>query len=344
MKKLTRKTTAALILLLIALGFLFSVIFNFTAKDSAGSAIEYRLEVPAGSTIGRVSKDLKSKGIIRSATVFYGAARCSSFILKSGSYTVNSSMNVFDILELLNSGKQEYIRTVIPEGITKSKIGAILEKDGVCTKQDFLNAVYDVELIKSYGIEADNLEGFLFPDTYFFSAGQTGKATVKIMVDNFFKQVKDIEEIKDMPMNEFYNVLILASIVECEYLQNKEAPLVASVFSNRLKRNIGLESCATINYIREEILGLDHVTSLTTEDTKINSPYNTYKWAGLVPGPISNPGITAIKAAANPPKTSYYYFCSKEDGSGEHVFSSTLEEHNEAKYKMKQTKRKTGAK
>ena len=126
---------------------------------------------------------------------------------------------------------------------------------------------------------------------------------------------------------ELYQTVILASIVEREYRVEEEAPLIASVFSNRLRHNIGLYSCATIVYILTEIEGRPHPDRILLEDTKIDSPYNTYMYYGLPPTPVSNPTVGSIIAAIEPAETTYYYFCSRNDGSGEHVFAETLEEH-----------------
>ena len=116
------------------------------------------------------------------------------------------------------------------------------------------------------------------------------------------------------------------------YRRKEEAPLIASVFYNRLQRNIGLESCATLHYIITEIQKKPHPEYLTLEDKKIDSPYNTYKWAGLPPGPIANPGLVALKAVLDPPETDYWYFVLKNPATGEHYFSADLKEHNWAKY------------
>ena len=124
----------------------------------------------------------------------------------------------------------------------------------------------------------------------------------------------------------------MASIVEREYRRKEEAPLIASVFYNRLRYNIGLESCATLAYIITDIEDKPHPEYLTVEDKHIDSPYNTYKWAGLPPGPIANPGLVALEAAVRPPKTDYYYFVLKDPATGEHYFSEDLQEHNWAKY------------
>jgi UPF0755 protein len=124
----------------------------------------------------------------------------------------------------------------------------------------------------------------------------------------------------------------MASIVEREYRRAAEAPLIASVFYNRLEYNIGLESCATLGYIITDIQNKPHPEYLTAEDKRIDSPYNTYKWAGLPPGPISSPGAVALEAAFRPADTGYYYFVLKNPQTGEHYFSEDLQEHNWAKY------------
>jgi UPF0755 protein len=126
--------------------------------------------------------------------------------------------------------------------------------------------------------------------------------------------------------------LIVASIVEREYRRPEEASLIASVFYNRLKHNIGLESCATLEYIITDLEDRPHPKYLTAEDKRINSPYNTYKWAGLPPGPISNPGRVALEAALRPARTGYYYFVLKNPETGQHFFSESLKQHNWAKY------------
>jgi UPF0755 protein len=124
----------------------------------------------------------------------------------------------------------------------------------------------------------------------------------------------------------------MASIVEREYRVAEEAPLIASVFYNRLDRNIGLESCATLEYIITEIQQKAHPEYITLDDERIDSPFNTYKWAGLPPGPISNPGKTALEAAFHPASTGYLYFVLRDAASGRHFFSRDLNEHNQAKY------------
>ncbi len=353
------KLTKIKILLAAACVFFLSFLLYFYwgagSVDSSEDSREFRLEVPSGSGVSSVAKKLKAQGGIRSSFVFYVLARTSvfgsidgQFMLKSGVYTLNTSMTASDIISVLNSGKQEYIKTVIQEGLTKSQIALILEQEKVCSAEDFLACVCDRTLLDERSIPetVTDFEGFLFPDTYFFSPGMSGKEVLDIMVDNFYSHMENVPGSDKLEFDEFYKKLILASIVEKEFLLNREAPLVASVFANRVKINMGLESCATVNYILEEIEGHEHKSVLSAEDTAIDNPYNTYKWAGLsmIPGPISNPGDVALQAAFNPPRTGYLFFVSKEDGSGEHVFSKTLEEHNLAKYNMKKTRARMSSK
>jgi UPF0755 protein len=167
-----------------------------------------------------------------------------------------------------------------------------------------------------------------------------GSEVIKVMVKNFFKQIENIPNIDKENFENLNKIVTLASIVEREYRIASEAKLIASVFSNRLRHNIGLYSCATIEYIITEIEGRPHPDVITYKDLSIDSPYNTYKWAGLPPGPISNPGKTALDAAANPAKTKYYFFRLVDNATGKHVFTENFSTHvNEGYiYNTKKTK------
>jgi UPF0755 protein len=196
-----------------------------------------------------------------------------------------------------------------------------------------LAAAASAKLLGSFRVPAESLEGYLYPDTYYFPAGYPAEAVVEQMATNFFDHLKLIApETTGLSPRALHEKLIVASIVEREYRRAGEAPLIASVFYNRLRYNIGLESCATLEYIITDIEDRPHPPYLTAEDKKINSPYNTYKWAGLPPGPISNPGRVALEAALRPPSTRYFYFVLKDPASGSHYFSESLKQHNWAKY------------
>jgi UPF0755 protein len=188
-------------------------------------------------------------------------------------------------------------------------------------------------LLARLNVPAENLEGYLFPDTYFFPPGYPAEAIVEQMALNFFDRLGELDpEARKLPARELHEKLILASIVEREYRLEAEAPLIASVFNNRLRYNIGLESCATLEYIITDLLDRPHPRFLSEEDKRLKSPYNTYLWAGMPPGPISNPGRVALAAALHPARTNFYYFVLKDAETGQHYFSDSQKQHNWAKY------------
>lgn len=326
---------AGLLAVAVSLFLLFEI--QLGAVDSKSNARIERFEISSGAGIKSVASSLAEKKLIKSEGAFYFAARFPFLVfmkktpvMKSGIYSLSSSMSVREILSLFDSGKQEYIRTVVPEGLTLKKIARILEEKSVCKADDFIVEASSKENLEKYCIHAADFQGFLFPDTYNFTPGMSARTALFMMADNFFDHARQIPELAGKSPDEFYKTLILASIVEREYRVASEAPLIASAFLNRINDGSGLYSCATIEYIITEIQGKPHPEVITYDDLKINSPYNTYKWAGLTPGPISNPGMVALKAAAEPAKTDYRFFVLKGDGSGAHNFSRTQSEHERA--------------
>ena len=299
------------------------------------------LEIQKGDSTYKIAGKLEQAGLIKNQRFFYYFVRypklinilysdnkiSKPIILKSGIYHLAYGLNYAQLVNELSSGQQEYIKVIIPEGKTISQIGEILEAAEICTKDDFKRTCYSGSILNKYSIPGESAEGFLFPETYFLTKGMTSEEVASIMIDTFFEKIRTIEGLSEKTPAELYDIVILASIVEREYRVEEEAPLIASVFTNRLRKNIGLYSCATIVYIITEIEGRPHPDRVLLEDTKIDSPYNTYKWAGLTPGPISNPGLVALSAAANPPETNYYFFQISDSSQGKHVFTSTFDEH-----------------
>lgn len=324
-----------LLLCFSAVGFVF---ISISPVSSGENAYVERVEVPAGCSVKAISNKLKSQKLIRNRTIFYIFARYpvirkiilgndSTFDLKSGVYQISSSMNLDNIFSILSSGKQEYIRVSFPEGLTISKIAQKLEDSGVCDAEEFKEAARSLELLSKYSIPAENFEGYLFPDTYFFTPQMKASVCVSLMADTFFSKISEIQGMQELSSEKLHYYVTLASIIEREYRIKEEAPLIASVFNNRLAHNIGLYSCATIEYIITELQGKSHPDVITYADLAIDSPYNTYKWAGLPPGPISNPGLTALDAAVNPAKTNYYYFRLVNPEEGRHSFSKDFSTH-----------------
>lgn len=345
MKKIGRLIFAAFLLLVaicLAAIYIFRLQFLPVEKNDAGLDYvgETRIEIPYGITVAETAKILKANNLIKSEKAFYYSARfpfilkfffpnreIKPFALKSGSYKISPLMDVIEIQEVLSSAQTEFIIVSIPEGYTIKKIASLLEQNEICTSIDFINTCHDSSIPEAYGIPAETIEGYLFPDTYYFNKGMTARTIAEMMVDNFFEKIKSVENLSDKNPEDLYEVVKLASIVEREYRVAEEAPLIASVFKNRLTHSIGLYSCATVEYILTEIQDKPHPNIIKIEDTRIDNPYNTYLYAGLPPGPISNPGLIALDAATNTPKTSYYFFQVADAEAGKHVFNSTFEEH-----------------
>jgi UPF0755 protein len=317
----------AVALLGIALGFLNSSPGRPAAKDALFS-------IERGENLSEIGMKLQRQGFIRSAALLDVTARLlgTQGDFKAGYYRIPPRTGTLGVHDLLVHGSQKLAKVTIPEGWTAGKIARHLEALGISPAADFLDAVRSPVLLTKFGIRGATMEGYLFPDTYFVPVPFTGAAMAELMARTFFDTVGRIEpDVKSMDGKAVHDAVIMASIVEREYRADEEAPLIASVFYNRLKRNIGLESCATLEYIITEIQQKAHPEFITLEDERINSPYNTYKWAGLPPGPISNPGRVALEAAFKPARTGYLYFVLRDQQAGRHFFSRDLSEHNQAK-------------
>jgi UPF0755 protein len=316
---------------------------------AAGGAAAYFLnspspQIPAGGTVFKVLRGenlatiadrLEREGLIRSRLLLLIFSRVSGTetAIKNGYFRILPGDSMIDVHNLLVAGYQEQVKITIPEGWTMKKIARYMEEEGIAGREEFLVAASSPSLLEQFGIPAENLEGYLFPDTYYFPRGYPAYGVVEEMVENFFRRVAEIApEALQWDREKLHRRIIMASIVEREYRRAEEAPLIASVFYNRLDYNIGLESCATLGYIITDIQNKPHPEYLSAEDKRIDSPYNTYKWAGLPPGPISSPGAVALRAAFDPADTEYYYFVLKDPQTGEHYFSEDLQEHNWAKY------------
>lgn len=302
------------------------------------------IKIENGMSAKMIGDLLQEKGLIKSSDFFYAVIRFpmiikrqeKQLVLRSGVYDLQPTMPLEEIVNILVEGKEAYVKTSIPEGLTTRKIAKILDDNGVCSFDDFMEVAKSQEIldmIAKYGINALNCEGFLFPDTYYFYPNMNAKDVISVMIKNFFDNMKKLG-FEKIP----YDKLVLASIVEREYRVDSEAPLIASVFANRIDAKVGLYSCATIEYIITEIQGKPHPDIITYDDLKINSPYNTYKWAALPPAPISNPGLIALKAAMNPPKTDFFYFTLTDSAAGTHTFSKSFKSHVKAGTQFKTKK------
>jgi len=287
-----------------------------------------------GSTLTEVARELESKDLIHKKDLFLICARLLGYgrHIKAGEYRLNAGMSPLFILDILARGAVLLHQVTIPEGFTKEQIAMLLEKEGLADKKEFLALTENPEVVKSYGVTAPNLEGFLYPDTYQFSRGLTARSILDVFVSQFWKAVAPFKErIKESGLS-IEQVVILASIVEKETGRPEERPVIASVFLNRLKKGRRLESDPTVIYGIESFDG-----NLRKKDLSRHSPYNTYVIRGLPPGAIANPGMESIRAVLYPAETEYLYFVSKNDGS--HHFTRTLVEHNRAVRTYQKNKR-----
>ena len=321
---------AILIALAATVGVLVLGLANMPAEGIGSGAL---FTVNKGESAQAVALSLLQKGYIRSSFVFRFFAKAEGLgsDLKAGTYRILPGMSTKHLLDELVSGDQALVRITVPEGFTISQIANLLERMGVTSRISFISATHSSRLLTELGITATSAEGYLFPDTYFFPSGYSADGVVHSMVKAFRDQLSSIPEIASLTSKELHDRIILASIVEREYKAPDDAPLMASVFFNRLKIRMALQSCATIVYVITERLGKPHPEVIYDRDLKLDDPYNTYEHLGLPPGPISNPGVTSLRAAFFPTRSRYLYFRLFDSNTGRHHFSITLEEHIDAR-------------
>jgi UPF0755 protein len=298
-----------------------------------------------GYSTHRIAAELKSAGIIRSQRAFilwHYLHRSRS--LKAGEYRFEKSRNMIDVQNRLARGDVYFRTVVVPEGYTMFDIARAVEAAGLGPAEDFLKAAQsDAALIADLDPNANSLEGYLFPDTYQFSRMMNMQEMAAAMVKQFRQVAGQIGLVQPYPdakpggktqvlaylipnPNEspVKRTVIMASIVEKETAVADERPLVASVYYNRLEKSIALDADPSIIYA--ELLAGSYTGALHHDDMRFDSPYNTYVHPGLPPGPIANPGKSALEAAMHPAQSDYYYFVA--DAAGHHRFARTIEEHN----------------
>ena len=287
--------------------------------NSDGKPVEFTVEEGLGAAA--ISEKLKEEGLIRSTLAFRINAKISDLEnkFKAGKYQISSAMSAGEIASTLAKGSQNNNFTTIPEGYTTEQIANLLEEKGIVTRDEFFKEVregqFDYDFVKDRPLNDSRLDGYLFPETYDFKKGDEAHAVIDRMLQQFEKEYKSITPGKNLPANMSINSIVtVASIVEREAVKADEMPKVASVIYNRLKDNMKLQMCSTVQFARG-----DNKLMLTEQDIAIDSPYNTYIHEGLPPLPISNPGRTSLKAALEPAETDYLYFVVSEklDGSME---------------------------
>jgi len=295
------------------------------------SATPINVVIPPGADSYRIASILYQQKVIKNKFLFIFLSKILSWekTLKAGKYEFTSS-NMIDVLCKLREGGIKISRVTIPEGLPKWDIAEILETEEIMKKNDFLALVDNPGSLKkdfSFLSSVKNLEGYLYPDTYYFAREENQQEVIRKFLLRFQEIVLPIYEEKNPQDNlSLEEVIILASIIEKEAQVNSEKPIIAAVFRNRLREGMKLRADPTIKYA----LG-DFHTRLTYSELNVSSPYNTYLHYGLPPGPICNPGKNSIYATLHPANVDYLYFVAKGDGT--HKFSKTYEEHLKAVYK-----------
>ena len=289
-----------------------------------GFTNEKFVDIAKGTSTTSLAKTLEQQGVVRQSWLFLLARACSPGTkLQAGEYRFDHPASPFDVLHKIARGDIFYMEVTIPEGQNLFDIAVNVAKLKIFTEEQFLKAAKDPALIRDLDPNATSLEGYLWPDTYRVVRTTTPAQLCQAMTRKFRATWKSVGEGADV-----HRVVTLASLVEREARLAADRPLVASVFTNRLKQNIKLDCDPTTVYAA--LLDGRYRGTIYRSDLDSDNPYNTYKHPGLPPGPIANPGLSAIKAALAPADTKYLYFVAKPDGLGGHNFSETLAQHNAA--------------
>jgi UPF0755 protein len=276
-----------------------------------------------GWTTRHIARDLQDQGVIRSSAAFLMVQYVKGLhTLKAGEYKFDQPAGALEVWSRLVRGDVYARAVVVPEGFNMYDIAAAVEQAGLGSAADFLTAARsDLFLLRNLDPDAKSLEGYLFPDTYQFTRIDTAHDIAAAMVHRFRQEAQKIGLLGNADM---HRIVTMASIVEKETADPKERPLVAAVYYNRLEKNMALAADPSVIYAA--LLAGRYRGTIYASDLQFDSPYNTYKFPGLPPGPIANPGVASLQAAMHPAHTSFLYFVS--DNNGHHRFARDLEEHS----------------
>ncbi|MFC1527202.1 endolytic transglycosylase MltG [Candidatus Neomarinimicrobiota bacterium] len=321
---------ASILICLVAIG----TILLLWPQNNIDSKI--KVNIPKGSTLTQITGLLAEKNILTNENMFITTASLMGYGEKipAGIFAFKNAKNNYRIIKQLVRGNPEMIRITLLEGWTISQVTQAISESMNLSSEILSSLCYDEQFIIELGLEARSLEGYLFPDTYLFLESESDpKEILRQIVTEFNSVYKDdlrkrTEQI-GLTINE---VLTLASIIEGEAIFGSERAIISAVFHNRLKKGMPLQADPTIQYIIK-----DEPRRLSLSDLKIESPYNTYLYRGLPPGPIGNPGKASIFAALYPDDNDYLFFVAR--GDGYHTFTRTFDEHNQAKREFQKVRR-----
>jgi UPF0755 protein len=311
-------------LLIAACGIVGAVVYGYQLlTPRMANAESQSFVVAKGEGLSQIARKLEDAGLVRSASATQWLARMRDLQaeLKAGEYNLSADMSTQEIIQRLAAGRVRTYQLSVPEGMRIQEIAQRLGDAGLAEPEELLALVYSPEFARSLGIEADGLEGYLYPETYHFARGLPPEEILRTLVDQFKRVWKTIEEDASRTEMSMHEVVTLASIIEKETAAPDERPLIAAVFLNRLDRGMRLETDPAVIYGIEDFDG-----NLRRRDlVDSTNPYNTYRIFGLPPGPIASPGKKALQAVVEPADSDYLYFVSRNDGS--HHFSVSYRDH-----------------
>ena len=282
--------------------------------------------IPKGASLRTISQMLTEEGLVTNGTLFSWWVRWTGADrkIKTGEYEFTEALTPVELLQRLLVGQGLRVVVTIPEGFTFRQIVTLLTEKGLGSPESFFCLNTDTAFLEKWGLPPQGMEGYLFPDTYYFSRFASAEEILDYMIARFYGIFKpEMYRQADTLNFSVHEVVTLASLIEKETGASPERPLVSAVFHNRLKRGIPLQCDPTVIYGIEDFDG-----NLTREHLRTLTPYNTYLIRGLPPGPIANPGLKSLLAAIQPAREDYLYFVAKGDGS--HQFSTDIASHNRA--------------
>jgi len=315
------------IVLLLAAGAAAFVYLRINQAYRGFEGAEQFVELPPGSGSAAIGQRLVAGGVVRDAPTFRTALYLSGQArhLKAGDYRFDRAMTPFEVIDKIARGDVYVINVTFPEGLTVAEMSKIFEAHGVGTAASFVEAAKNAALVRELDPAAKDLEGYLFPETYALSRHADAEKLIKLMVSRFehvfTPELRQAAAARNLTVRQ---AVTLASIVEKETARADERPLVAAVYTTRLRIGMPLQCDPTVIYALTKRGG--YSGNIHKEDLSIDSPYNTYRYPGLPPGPIASPGRPSLEAAVHPADADYLYFVSRNDGS--HEFARTLDEHN----------------
>ena len=318
-----RGSLVASALALLAIGLAAAAGVRWALAPADRGAQAQLFVVAPGESLTAIARNLERDGLVKHADAVAWLARYHGLAseLRSGEYRISATMTPDEILDRIARGQVETYPVVLPEGLRAEEIAERIQAAGLVDAEAFLEVVRAPESARELHVEGSSLEGYLFPETYRLPHGLPAKEVARVLIEQFREVWREIEPRARRHDFSMLDVVTLASIVEKETGAPQERSLIASVFHNRLEKNMRLESDPTTIY---GIAGFDgNLRRRDLENTR--NPYNTYQIRGLPPGPIANPGAAALRAVVDPAESDYLYFVSRNDGT--HTFSRTYREH-----------------